>query len=165
MEQGKSFKCPQSQSIAKTYRAWFKAGPRFGELYSCCCLNSSACLRQQHSRNLGLNFKPCPLHNHKTNQRDPCTMYIIGRWSSHSAIQPNRFFQSDDLLQQNPHPTSSSLSSPSRTKSQTHVKPDRRESGMHAIIHPFLELGEFLFSLLVLWGNKNWPPSMKVKEL
>ena len=31
--------------------------------------------------------------------------------------------------------------------------------------HPILKLGEFPFPLLALWGNKNWPPSMKVKKL
>ena len=31
--------------------------------------------------------------------------------------------------------------------------------------HPFLKLGEPLFPLLALWGNKKWPPSMKVKNL
>merc|ERR1712115_478874 len=31
--------------------------------------------------------------------------------------------------------------------------------------HPVLELGEFPFPLLALWGNKNWPPSMKVKMM
>ena len=41
--------------------------------------------------------------------------------------------------------------------------------------HSFLELGEFsflhmspldsLFSILALWGNKKWPPSMKVEKM
>ena len=31
--------------------------------------------------------------------------------------------------------------------------------------HPFLELEFSLFSLLALWGNKNWPPSIKVKQI
>ena len=31
--------------------------------------------------------------------------------------------------------------------------------------HSVLELEEFPFPLLVLWGNKNWPPSMKVKKM
>ena len=31
--------------------------------------------------------------------------------------------------------------------------------------HLLLELACSLFSLLVLWGNKNWPPSIKVKEI
>ena len=141
-------------------------GSRFGEFYSCCCLNSSACLRLQHSRNLGLNFLPCPLGNYKTNQRDPCTMYIIGRWSSHSAIQPNRFFQSDDLLQQNPHPTSSSLSSPSRTKSQTHGQTRQTRIGLACYLS-FIHSWSWENSFSHYWSsgvNKNWPPSMKVKK-
>ena len=28
-----------------------------------------------------------------------------------------------------------------------------------------LRLGEFLFQRTPLWGNKNWPPSIKMKEL
>ena len=32
--------------------------------------------------------------------------------------------------------------------------------------HPLLGLEAFpVFPLLALWGNKNWPPSMKVKKL
>ena len=31
--------------------------------------------------------------------------------------------------------------------------------------HSVLELEISLFSVLALWGNKNWPPSMKVKEI
>ena len=31
--------------------------------------------------------------------------------------------------------------------------------------HPILELDEFHFPIIGLWGNKNWPPSMKVKKL
>ena len=31
--------------------------------------------------------------------------------------------------------------------------------------HPIFKLEEILFSILALWGNKNWPPSMKVKKL
>ena len=31
--------------------------------------------------------------------------------------------------------------------------------------HSVLELDISLFSLLALWGNKNWPPSMKVKQI
>ena len=32
--------------------------------------------------------------------------------------------------------------------------------------HPILKLVEFPFPLIgPLWGNKNWPPSMKVKKL
>ena len=30
--------------------------------------------------------------------------------------------------------------------------------------HPYLELGELPF-LLALWGNKNWPLSIKVREM
>ena len=33
------------------------------------------------------------------------------------------------------------------------------------LFHPILELGESPSPLLALWGNKNWPPSMKVKKL
>ena len=31
--------------------------------------------------------------------------------------------------------------------------------------HPILKLDEPPLPLLALWGNKNWPPSMKVKKL
>ena len=31
--------------------------------------------------------------------------------------------------------------------------------------HSILKLDESPFPLLALWGNKNWPPSMKVKKL
>ena len=31
--------------------------------------------------------------------------------------------------------------------------------------HPFLELDFSPFSLLALWGNKKWPPSIKVKQI
>ena len=31
--------------------------------------------------------------------------------------------------------------------------------------HSLLKLGEFPWPLLALWGNKNWPPSMKVKKM
>ena len=31
--------------------------------------------------------------------------------------------------------------------------------------HSVLELDFSLFSLLALWGNKNWPPSIKVKQI
>ena len=30
--------------------------------------------------------------------------------------------------------------------------------------HSILKLHEFSFPLLALWGNENWPPSMKVKK-
>ena len=33
------------------------------------------------------------------------------------------------------------------------------------LCHPFLGLGEFRFSLLAVWGNKNWPPSMRVRPM
>ena len=36
----------------------------------------------------------------------------------------------------------------------------------NTLYHSLLRLEEFpFFPLLVLWGNKNWPPSMKVKKL
>ena len=31
--------------------------------------------------------------------------------------------------------------------------------------HPVLKLDEFPFPIIGLWGNKNWPPSMKVKKM
>ena len=31
--------------------------------------------------------------------------------------------------------------------------------------HSVLELDFSLFSLLALWGNKNWPPSIKVRQI
>ena len=31
--------------------------------------------------------------------------------------------------------------------------------------HSVLELDFSLFSLLALWGNKNWPPSIKMKQI
>ena len=34
----------------------------------------------------------------------------------------------------------------------------------NSLSYPFLELGEFPFLILALWGNKNWPPSIKVKK-
>ena len=33
------------------------------------------------------------------------------------------------------------------------------------LCHSLLELEISLFSLLALWGNKNWPPSIKVKQI
>ena len=33
------------------------------------------------------------------------------------------------------------------------------------LCHPILRLDEFPFPIIGLWGNKNWPPSMKVKKL
>ena len=33
------------------------------------------------------------------------------------------------------------------------------------VSHPILELKISLFSLLALWGNKKWPPSIKVKQI
>ena len=33
------------------------------------------------------------------------------------------------------------------------------------LFHPYLKLGEFPFSVFDLWGNKKWPPSIKVKKL
>ena len=38
--------------------------------------------------------------------------------------------------------------------------------GTHTpLSHSVLELHFSLFSLLALWGNKNWPPSIKVQEM
>ena len=34
-----------------------------------------------------------------------------------------------------------------------------------SLSHPFLELEISPFSLLALWGNKKWPPSIKVKQI
>ena len=34
----------------------------------------------------------------------------------------------------------------------------------NSLSYPFLELGEFPFLILALWGNKNWPPSIKVQK-
>ena len=31
--------------------------------------------------------------------------------------------------------------------------------------HPVLKLEEFPFPIIGLWGNKNWPPSMKMKKM
>ena len=31
--------------------------------------------------------------------------------------------------------------------------------------HPLFGLEEFPFPIIGLWGNKNWPPSMKVKKM
>ena len=45
-----------------------------------------------------------------------------------------------------------------------------KENGLKGLLkrkmsHPILGLGDSLFPLLALWGNKNCPPSMKVKNL
>ena len=31
--------------------------------------------------------------------------------------------------------------------------------------HSLLGFGDFPFSALAIWGNKNWPPSLKVKQM
>ena len=33
------------------------------------------------------------------------------------------------------------------------------------IFYSGLELGEFPFPIISPWGNKNWPPSMKVEKM
>ena len=38
--------------------------------------------------------------------------------------------------------------------------------GTHTpLSHSILELDSSLFSLLALWGNKNWPPNIKVQKV